>query len=263
MFYYEEYGEGKPILIIHGLTCSMELMKGCIEPIFKEVNGYKRIYIDLLGMGKSNKCSLEYASSDKILEMLLSFIKEKINKGFLLIGESYGGYLARGILAKKNSQIDGLLLICPVVVPNPKERILPKDSLLIREVGFDIAGKNEDFVDLAILQTKETYQRFAKEILVGLQMMNAPFVQKLQENYAFSFEVDQEIQEKGYDEPSLFIAGKQDQVVGFQQLAQLSHYYPRATHAVMDLAGHNAQIDQEALFTALVENWLKRIEYAL
>jgi len=28
----------------------------------------------------------------------------------------------------------------------------------------------------------------------------------------------------------------------------------------MDLAGHNAQIDQEALFTALVENWLKRIE---
>jgi len=48
--------------------------------------------------------------------------------------------------------------------------------------------------------------------------------------------------------------------VGFQQLAQLSHYYPRATHAVMDLAGHNAQIDQEALFTALVENWLKRIE---
>ena len=103
--------------------------------------------------------------------------------------------------------------------------ILPKDSLLIREVGFDIAGKSEDFVDLAILQTKETYQRFEKEILAGLQMMNAPFVQKLQENYSFSFEVDQEIQEKGYDKPSLFIAGKQDQVVGFQQLAQLSHYY--------------------------------------
>ncbi len=96
-----------------------------------------------------------------------------------------------------------MLLICPVVAPNPRERILPKDSLLIREVGFDIAGKSKDFVDLAVLQTKETYQRFAKEILVGLQMMNSPFVQKLQENYAFSFEVDQEIQEKSYDKPSL------------------------------------------------------------
>ena len=48
--------------------------------------------------------------------------------------------------------------------------------------------------------------------------------------------------------------------MGFEQLAQMSHYFPRATYAVMDLAGHNAQIDQEALFTALVENWLKRIE---
>jgi len=52
--YYEEFGEGEPILIIHGLACNIELMKGCIEPIFKKVNGYKRIYIDLLGMGKSN-----------------------------------------------------------------------------------------------------------------------------------------------------------------------------------------------------------------
>ena len=31
--------------------------------------------------------------------------------------------------------------------------------------------------------------------------MNVPFVQKLQENYAFSFEVDQEIQKKGYNKP--------------------------------------------------------------
>ena len=196
--YYKVIGQGKPVLAIHGLGCSSELMEGCLEPIFEKHADYKRIYLDLPGMGRSDA--------------------------------------------------------------NPQERILPKDSLLIREVGFDIAGKSEDFVDLAILQTKETYQRFEKEILAGLQMMNTPFVQKLQENYSFSFEADQEIQKKGYDEPSLFIAGKQDQVVGFQQLAQLSHYYPRATHAVMGLAGHNAQIDQEALFTVLVENWLKRIE---
>ena len=258
--YYKVIGQGKPVLAIHGLGCSSELMEGCLEPIFEKHDDYKRIYLDLPGMGRSD-ANPAFASADAILEMLLNFIETAIGgHSFLLAGESYGGYLARGILAKKRSEIDGLLLICPVVVPNPQERILPKDSLLIRDVGFDIAGKNEDFVNLAILQTKETYQRFEKEILAGLQMMNAPFVQKLQENYAFSFKVDQEIHKKGYDKPSLFIAGKQDQVVGFQQLAQLSHYYPRATHAVMDLAGHNAQIDQEALFTALVENWLKRIE---
>ena len=139
--YYKVIGQGKPVLAIHGLGCSSELMEGCLEPIFEKHAGYKRIYLDLPGMGRSD-ADPAFASADAILEMLLNFIETVIGgHSFLLAGESYGGYLARGILAKKRSEIDGLLLICPVVVPNPQERILPKDSLLIREVGFDIAGK--------------------------------------------------------------------------------------------------------------------------
>lgn len=40
--YYQEIGTGKPILILHGLSCSIELMKGCIEPVFKDNKEYKR-----------------------------------------------------------------------------------------------------------------------------------------------------------------------------------------------------------------------------
>ena len=68
-------------------------------------------------MGKSNNCSLEYASSDKILDMLLSFIKEKIDKEFLLIGESYGGYLSRGIVSKCYKNVKGLMLLCSMIIP--------------------------------------------------------------------------------------------------------------------------------------------------
>ena len=48
---YEIMGEGQPVLLIHGLACDMNLMKGCMEPVFSNVEGYKRIYIDLPGMG--------------------------------------------------------------------------------------------------------------------------------------------------------------------------------------------------------------------
>ena len=37
--------------------------------------------------------------------------------------------------------------------------------------------------------------------------------------------------------------------------------YPRATFAVLDLAGHILQIEQESLFNALVNEWLDRVEY--
>ena len=54
--HYQIIGNGKPIIMLHGLNCDLNLMKCCMENIFKNKNGYKRIYIDLLGMGKSESC---------------------------------------------------------------------------------------------------------------------------------------------------------------------------------------------------------------
>ena len=39
--HYQVIGSGKPIFMIHGLDCDLNLMKGCFEPIFKNKNGYK------------------------------------------------------------------------------------------------------------------------------------------------------------------------------------------------------------------------------
>ena len=234
-------------------------MTGCLEPIFEQQQGYQRIYLDLPGMGRSDT-EPSLASADAILELLLHFIEDVIgDQPFLLAGESYGGYLARGILARKMAQVAGLLLICPVVCPNPQERVLPEKSLVIREVDFAEEGKEADFFEIQVLQTESSYQRFSQEILVGNRLMNQDFISRLQEQYAFTFDPDQEIGSQ-YSGPSLFIAGKQDQIAGYQQLADLAHSYPRASLALLDAAGHNAQIDQASLFTALIENWLGRIE---
>ncbi|MBP7101274.1 MAG: alpha/beta hydrolase, partial [Leptotrichiaceae bacterium] len=130
---YEIIGEGQPLVMIHGLVCDMRLMKGCMEPIFKSMGSkgekYKRIYIDLPGMGKSESVE-EIASSDKILEVLTSFIKDTIDENFLLVGESYGGYLARGILCEMMDKTNGLALICPVIFPENEDRILPERSII-------------------------------------------------------------------------------------------------------------------------------------
>ena len=261
--YYEEFGEGKPILIIHGLACNIELMKGCIEPIFKKVNGYKRIYIDLLGMGKSNNCSLEYASSDKILEMLLSFIKEKIDKEFLLIGESYGGYLSRGILSKCYKNIEGLMLLCPMIIPDDTKRTLPEGNLKFHDKKFlEKMNKNrrELFLEYMIIANEKMYKRFEKEVISGIEQADNDFIKKLRENYSFSFNVDEEIKMINFSKPSLFITGRQDNAVGYYDLYNLVEDYPRATFAILDTAGHNLQIEQEEVFNSLFLNWLERVE---
>lgn len=45
---YEVCGEGKPIVAIHGWSVDHRLMLGCMEPVFANKPGYKRIYLDLI-----------------------------------------------------------------------------------------------------------------------------------------------------------------------------------------------------------------------
>lgn len=39
--------------MLHGYSPDHRLMAGCMEPIFNKKSNYKRVYIDLPGMGKS------------------------------------------------------------------------------------------------------------------------------------------------------------------------------------------------------------------
>jgi len=48
-------------------------------------------------------------------------------------GESYGGYIARGMVNKISSRIDGVLLICPVMVGERSKRQLPPRTVFVRD----------------------------------------------------------------------------------------------------------------------------------
>lgn len=40
---YEEIDCGKPVIILHGLGCDLNMMKACLEPVFAKKPDYKRI----------------------------------------------------------------------------------------------------------------------------------------------------------------------------------------------------------------------------
>jgi pimeloyl-ACP methyl ester carboxylesterase len=96
-----------------------------MEPIFQQRDGWKRVCTDLPGMGKTP--SKEWiTNSDQMLDVVLAFIDEIVpNQHFALAGESDGGYLARGIIQRKPELVDGLLLICPMVIAYSTDRTLP------------------------------------------------------------------------------------------------------------------------------------------
>ena len=259
--YYETLGEGQPLLMIHGGGPDHRLMKGCMEPNFDQDSKYKRIYFDLPGMGYSTVADW-ITNADDMLEVVLQFIDFIIpNETFLLAGESYGGYLSRGVMKRMSNRIEGLLMICPVIKP-PNDRILPERTVLLENSGLLGSISKEDrelYESIAVIQDKDTWERYKKNIIPGLRLANYKFLEKLQsEGYAFSFDVDS-MNEK-FDKPVLLIAGRQDANVGYKDAWSIMDNYPRGSYVVLDRAGHCLENEQKVVFECLTKEWLMRCE---
>lgn len=259
---YEIIGEGKPIIMLHGYYTDHRLMFGCMETIFGAKSGYKRIYVDLPGMGNSD--SAEWiTNSDIMLDIVIQFIEKIIpDENFLLVGESYGGYLSRGVVYKMPSRVDGVLLICPVIIANNKKRNVPKHVVLLKDnmLLSKLTSENaEEFNSSMVVQSKRIYERYKNEIISGIKIANKNFLRNIKRNgYEFSFVVDK--MDEKFNKPTLIMLGKQDSCVGYKDAWSILDNFPRATFTVLDGAGHNLQIEQEILFNSLVNEWLTRVE---
>lgn len=230
-----------------------------MEPIFKKRDGYRRIYIDLPGMGQTEDYGHIHSSND-ILDAVINFIETLIpNQAFMIAGESYGGYLTRGIIKRKKEQVLGTAFICPVIIPKTENRTLPKQTIVYSDHEFLSTLTNEE-VDIfkanQVILDEYNWKRYRDEVLSGCKIADVAFLEKIQRNYGFSYSVDDVV----FHKPSVFLLGKQDSVVGYKDAFELLDNYPRATFAVLDRAGHNLQIEQSHLFYTLINEWLDRIE---
>lgn len=257
--YYEEIGVGQPIIMLHGFTPDHRLMKGCMEPIFTQREGWKRIYLDLPGMGKTKDYE-HIHNTDDMLEAVVEFIQTVLpSQSFVIAGESYGGYLTRGIMQKLEDRILGVAFVCPMIVPEKQDRIVPAHTIVATDQPFlATLTKQEvdDFSTHQVVLDAYNWHRYTNEVLVGCQLADEAFLEKILQNYGFSFA----LKDIPFQQPSLFLVGKQDSVVGYQDALDLLKFFPRATFSILDRAGHNLQIEQSHLFHVLVSEWLDRVE---
>lgn len=259
--YYEVVGNGKPVIMIHGYGLDHHVMRGCMEPVFRHRHGYKRIYFDLPGHGRTSS-SDQLQNSDQMLELVTGFIRKTAGEGeFPVAGESYGGYLARGLIYQMPERIDGALLICPVIVPEREKRTLPPRTALAEDrslLGSLSHLERESFEAASTMLDRHTWKRFRKEMMPGAIREDRAFTERFQESgYPFSFDVDGI---PPFEKPLLLFAGRQDTEVGYEDHLKIIRNFTRGTFAILDRAGHSLPIEQSKVFDSLVNEWLDRIE---
>jgi len=237
------------------------LMSGPMENIFSlRHRKYRRVYLDLPGMGQSTAAP-SVRTSDDMLEIILCFIDRVLpGEKFILAGESYGGYLSRALVVKREADILGLCLLCPAMIPGYRKGRVAEQVVLERDGPFlaSLPSRDRDaFTYMSIVQTRPQWELFRKEVYPAVLAQNTEFLGHTLDG-AFTYDIFRD--RKIFERPALIVLGKQDTEVGFRD--QLDEFcdYPRATMCVLDKAGHNLQIEQKRLFQGLFRDLLDRVE---
>jgi pimeloyl-ACP methyl ester carboxylesterase len=259
--HYVEHGPTGPgvptAVLVHGFPVDHRLMVGAFEPVFADRPGWRRIYVDLPGMGQTE--APDVASTDDVFRILCGTVEALVPEGpYVVVGQSYGGYLARGLAAADPERVVGLAAVVTVVEPRHELRQLPEREVLVRDpelaerVGVDALEAEE----VLVVQTEETWAEARRQVDPGLAAADPTATARIEGSYAGTFAVET----APFERPVLVVVGRQDSVTGYRDAWKLVEHYPRATFAVLDRAGHALNIEQRGLFEALVSEWLDRVE---
>ena len=262
--YYEVFGEGRPVLVLHGWPIDHRSQVAALEPIFRQRAGWQRFYPDWPGMGKTPAADW-IVNQDQMLAVMLDFVDHVIpGKSFTLVGESYGGYMAQGVIYRRAASIDGVMLCAPGMKPNPNRLPPPTtriaDHDLIVSLSLEDAAVFQRYGGMIVAQTRRVIDFFRNDIHPAVISADEQFLTRLEKNCLFPFPVDK--LPEPFRKPALILTGRQDAVVGYQEVWDIVENYPLATFAVLDCAGHTLEMERETLYRALVNDWLDRIETA-
>jgi len=247
--HYVEHGEGAPVVALHGAGVDHREVMACLDPVFDALTGYRRIYLDLPGMGRT-AAPETIRSADDVLDVLLAFIDGVVGDQPLLVaGHSAGGYYAQAIAGRRPEQAVGLALLCPLLAgihDVPAHEVIVSSG----DIGDD------EFRDYFTVQTAETLDRYERYVQPAGQLADQSALARIGEQWELSVRP----QEKApYRRPTLVVTGRQDSALGYSRAWELLEHYPRATFAVLDRAGHALPHEQPELLRALVTEWLDRV----
>jgi pimeloyl-ACP methyl ester carboxylesterase len=259
----EDIGNGMPILFIHGFEIDHRSLLYTLGPLFEGRTGYRRIHIDLPGFGASPWVPT-IVSSDAMVDFVLTVIDEMVgSEPLLIVGESWGGYLARGVVTHRPEQIRGLALLYPVVVALAADREVPDHRVLYETPGaLDEAtpAEADEYRENLVVVDHGSRDYFHEAIAPAIRAADPAAVERIRSAYAFA--TDPDSAGDPYPGPALVVTGRQDANVGYRDALGILERLPRATFAVLDEAGHGLLGERPQVTTALVNDWLDRVERA-
>lgn len=244
--YYEEAGEGTPIILLHGLSASMLMYKKEIAYLKKQ---FRVIAFDFRGHGKSEK-PLHYTLEDHVHDVISLMDHLSIKKASL-IGASMGSYIAQGVAIAVPERVDKLILVVPKSNGKTSStmRIFAQYADEIEHLDEDeklahmskyifynlsaIANSMEDMTEIIVLSPEQ--QESANKALEGFDFR--PNLHKISAK-------------------TLVISGRYDGLNPPELGRETASHIQVATFVEFEKSGHSPNVEEPERFKAIVMDFL-------
>lgn len=249
---YHSYGEGEPVIIVHGLFGSGSNWKTIAK---KLADRFKVLTVDLGNHGNSDHAdSMSYKEMvDDVCRLIDTIGLDKVN----MIGHSMGGKTAMVLASNYPSLIKRLLIvdIAPVSYTNDYRPLikalnsLPLDKLTSLNEASELL--RESISEHGLRQF--LLQNLVRDSAGFRWRINLPVINNyLKEILSFP----QDITDNPFQWPVRFLAGSNSDYIQSEHQDKIYNLFPKATIHSIDNAGHWLHVDQPTDFLRETESFL-------
>ncbi|WP_238536312.1 alpha/beta fold hydrolase [Chryseobacterium populi] len=216
--YYETYGAGEPLLMLHGNGQSINAFMNQVDDFSKK---YKVIIIDCRERGKSSYDKTKELTFDIQVEDLKQFLDQQNIKKVKILGWSDGGILAILMALKYPDLVDKIACSGANIFPEGQkdEELKDMKETLARLIKENKDHKNDVYIDLYNLDLK--YPNLKYEDLKAILC------------------------------PSLIMAGDKD-VIKTEHTVKIAESIPKGQLAIIPNSTHSVVVEKPELFNSLV-----------
>ncbi|MGQ0504929.1 MAG: alpha/beta fold hydrolase [Myxococcaceae bacterium] len=275
--YLDFGGEGRPLVLVHGLGGSA-LNWQALGPLLTRQG--RVIAVDLAGFGRTPLAGrqADIASNRDLLD---AFLQTVVGEPALLFGNSMGGLLALLQAAQNPSSVDGLVLVSPAV-PLPLLGKQPDPRVLALFALYSLPYLGEKFVELHVRRrgaeslVNDMFAlccvdagKISREILESHLALARERAEKMPWSHGAFIAAAKSVVRSALWQapfrahlsritaPTLIVHGEKDRFVPVSSTRRLVKTRPDFLLKVLPEVGHMAQLEAPVETLALVEEWLR------
>ena len=249
---YEDEGEGKAILMVHGWGATSRFWRDIREALLRK---YRVVTFDLRGHGESDKpVNVDY-SIYRIAKDIVELLDYLEIEEFVYIGHSLGGVIGLYLGSNCRRELKGM-----VIITAPYELKSTYGGFFFKMLKFALRRNRK--IAALMLTPRLFANRKDHRLMDFVRRESATVPVHVLINVGdHNKNIDLWDQLDKINKPVLLISGGKDKIVKVKTMEKIASKIKNARHYTIENAGHNAILEEPEKIVRLITTFLSEINY--